>query len=97
MFKELNDVSIHKLLFEETLVRNSGTTSVRTKRVNLRTWVWDEIPIGTANARDVKRLTAVCDEFHAFESKMVHAADYQLTYVHTSIGRGAQTECKKYS
>ena len=31
----------------------------------------------------MKRLTAVCDEFHTFESQMVHAADHQLTYIPT--------------
>jgi type II secretory pathway component PulM len=31
----------------------------------------------------VKRLTAVCDELHAFEGQMVHAADQQLTYLRT--------------
>jgi hypothetical protein len=36
---------------------------------------------GTADARDVKRLVAVCDELHAFELKMVHEADHQLTYL----------------
>jgi hypothetical protein len=38
---------------------------------------------GTADARDVKRLTVVCDELHAFESRMTHAADHQLTYIRT--------------
>jgi septal ring factor EnvC (AmiA/AmiB activator) len=38
---------------------------------------------GTADARDVKRLAAVCDELHAFESRTVHAADHQLTYLRT--------------
>jgi len=30
---------------------------------------------GTADAKDVKRLTKVCDDLHAFELKMVHAAE----------------------
>ena len=38
---------------------------------------------GTADAREVKRLAAVCDKLHAFESKMVHSADHQLTYLRT--------------
>ena len=38
---------------------------------------------GTADARDVKRLTVVCNELHAFETQMVHAADQQLTYLPT--------------
>jgi hypothetical protein len=36
---------------------------------------------GTADARDVERLTEVCDELHAFETKMVHATEHQLTYI----------------
>jgi hypothetical protein len=38
---------------------------------------------GTADATVVKRLTAVCDELHAFEAQMVHVADKQLTYLRT--------------
>ena len=30
---------------------------------------------GTADATDVKRLTKVCDDLHAFELQMVHAAE----------------------
>jgi len=30
---------------------------------------------GTADAKDVKRLTKVCDDQHAFKLKMVHAAE----------------------
>ncbi len=38
---------------------------------------------GTADARDVKRLTAVCDELHTFETQVTHAADQQVTYLRT--------------
>ena len=38
---------------------------------------------GTADARDVKRLVKVCDELHAFETRVMHAADHQLTYIRT--------------
>jgi septal ring factor EnvC (AmiA/AmiB activator) len=38
---------------------------------------------GTADAQDVKRLTAVCNKLHAFESKMTHAVEHQLTYIQT--------------
>jgi hypothetical protein len=38
---------------------------------------------GTADARDVKRLTAVCDKLHEFEARMTHAVDHQLTYIRT--------------
>jgi hypothetical protein len=36
---------------------------------------------GTADAKDVKRLTAVSDELHVFKTQMVHAADQHLTYL----------------
>jgi hypothetical protein len=36
---------------------------------------------GTADAKDVKRLTRVCDDLHAFRLKVVHAAEQQLTYI----------------
>jgi hypothetical protein len=38
---------------------------------------------GTADARDVERLTAVCDKLHEFELRMTHAVDHQLTYIRT--------------
>jgi len=36
---------------------------------------------GTADARDVEQLSSICDELHAFETKVVHASEHQLTYV----------------
>ena len=36
---------------------------------------------GTADARVVKLLAKVCDELHAFESRMMQAVDHQLTYI----------------
>jgi len=36
---------------------------------------------GTADARDVKRLSAICDELHKFKAKMMHAVDHQMTYI----------------
>jgi type II secretory pathway component PulM len=38
---------------------------------------------GTADAKDVKRLTKVCDDLHEFKTKMIHAAEQQLTYIRT--------------
>jgi hypothetical protein len=38
---------------------------------------------GTADARDVKRLSEVCDELHAFKSKMTHVTEHHLTYIRT--------------
>ena len=38
---------------------------------------------GTADAKDVKRLTKVCDDLHEFKTKTIHAAEQQLTYIRT--------------
>ena len=38
---------------------------------------------GTADAKDVKCLAEVCDELHAFETRMIHATEHQLTYIRT--------------
>jgi hypothetical protein len=38
---------------------------------------------GTADARDVKRLSDVCDTLQAFQTQMTHAVDHQLTYIQT--------------
>jgi hypothetical protein len=86
MTRELDvDLSnFRKLLFEETSVRNPCSNSVRSKRGLIDILFYGmKYLFGTADVRDVKRLAAVCDDFHAFESKMVHAADHQLTYFHT--------------
>jgi hypothetical protein len=86
IFRDLdaNLRSFQKLLFYGTSVRKPGTTSVRNKRRLIDVLGYGmKYLFGTADARDVKRLTAVCDELHAFESKMVRAADYQLAHIHT--------------
>ena len=76
--------SFRKLLFEETSTRNSGNTSVRTRRGLIDVLGYGmKYLFGTADARDVKRLTAVCDKLHAFESRMTHAVDHQLRYIQT--------------
>lgn len=38
---------------------------------------------GTSDAQDVVWLTAVCNDLHASETQIVHAADQQLTYLRT--------------
>jgi hypothetical protein len=66
--------SFSKLLFEETLIRNP---SVRTKRGLIDALGYGmKYLFGTADARDVKRLTAVCNKLHGFESKVTHAVDH---------------------
>jgi septal ring factor EnvC (AmiA/AmiB activator) len=44
-------------------------------------WYGLKYLFGTADARDVKRLTAICDELHMFETRITHAVDNQLTYI----------------
>jgi len=81
---ELDVMSFQKLLYKETLVRNPGVAVVRDKRglINVLGYGFKYL-FGTADAKDVKRLTKVCDELHEFKMKMVHAAEQQLTYIRT--------------
>jgi hypothetical protein len=74
--------SFRKLLFEETPTRS--TVNVRNKRglVDILGYGLKYL-FGTADARDVRRLVKLCDELHAFETRMVHATDHQLTYIRT--------------
>ena len=50
----------------------------------------------TADARDVKRLAKVCEELHAFETRMTHATEHQLTYIR-KLDEIDQTEYGGYS
>ena len=74
--------SFQKLLYREPLVRGQETTNARNKRglFNILGYGLKYL-FGTADARDVKQLSSVCDELHAFEAKVVHASEHQLTYV----------------
>jgi hypothetical protein len=36
---------------------------------------------GTADAKDVKRLMKICDDFHVFKADMTHATEQQMTYI----------------
>jgi len=86
MTRELEDdlSSFRKLLFEEVSVRKPSSTSARSKRGLIDVLGYGmKYLFGTADARDVKHLAAVCDDLNAFESKMVHAADHQITYFRT--------------
>jgi hypothetical protein len=76
--------SFQKLLFDKTLVRTSSASSARSKRglIDILGYGMKYL-FGTADAKDVKRLANVCDELHAFETRVMHAADHQLTYIRT--------------
>jgi hypothetical protein len=83
MVKELdNDLrNFQKLLVEEVQSRNTGT---RNKRGVMNVLGYGmKYLFGTADARVVKRLSGVCDELHAFEAKMAHVTEQQLTYIRT--------------
>jgi hypothetical protein len=74
-----------RLLFEETeetLVRNPRDGNVRDKRglINVLGYGLKYLFV-TADGKDVKRLSRVCDDLHAFNLKVVHAAEQQLTYI----------------
>jgi len=81
---ELDVISFQKLLYKETLVREPGVTVAPDKRglINVLGYGLKYL-FGTADAKDVKRLTKVCDELHEFKAKMIHAAEQQLTYIRT--------------
>jgi len=83
---EMDLMGFKRLLFKETegtLVRNPRGGDVPDKRglINVLGYGLKYL-FGTADAKDVQRLTEVCDDLHAFKLKMVHAVEQQLTYIH---------------
>jgi hypothetical protein len=82
---EMDLMGFKRLLFEETeetLVTNPRDGDVRDKRELKNVLGYGlKYMFGTADAKDVKRLTRVCDELHAFKFNVVHAAEQQLTYI----------------
>ena len=81
---ELDVISFQKLLYKETRVRDPQVAVARNKRglINILGYGLKYL-FGTADAKDVKRLTRVCDDLHEFKAKMTHAAEQQLTYIRT--------------
>jgi septal ring factor EnvC (AmiA/AmiB activator) len=74
--------NFQKLLFEGTPMRSPSATSARGKRGLIDIlWYGMKYLFGTADANDVNRLAKVCDELHAFESRVMHAVNHQLTYI----------------
>jgi len=74
-----------KLLFERAPVWTpSASDATRVKRglIDILGYGMKYL-FGTVDARDVKRLAKVCDELHAFQTRVMHAADHQLTYIRT--------------
>jgi hypothetical protein len=75
---EMDLTGFRRLLFEETeetLVRDTRDGDFRYKKglIDVLGYGFKYL-FGTADAKDVKRLTRVCDDLHAFESKMIHEA-----------------------
>ena len=71
-----------QLLYDEESDRNPMVPGVRSKRGLIDVLGYGlKYLFGTADAKDVKRLAAICEELHAFKAQMVHAADQQLTYM----------------
>jgi len=81
---ELDVISFRKLLYHETRVRDPQVAVARDKRglINILGYGLKYL-FGTADAKDVKRLTRVCDDLHEFKAKMTHAAEQQLTHIRT--------------
>lgn len=75
--------SFRKLLFDDKQFRNPNV-GIRSKRglMDLVGYGMKYL-FGTADARDIKRLSSVCDELHSFKERMTHAIDHQLTYIKT--------------
>jgi hypothetical protein len=61
-----------KLLFEENQVQSSDVPTVRTKRGLINAMGYGlKYLFGTADARDVQRLSGICDKFQLMEAKMM--------------------------
>jgi hypothetical protein len=85
MVDELNNNLQHfkKLLFEETQGQSSDASSFRTKRGLINAIDYGlKYLFGTADAQDVRRLSAVCDKLQMIKTKMAHAIEHQVTYIH---------------
>jgi len=75
-------LGLRKLLFTEAVSGSSKLNNGRSKRglLNLVGYGLKYL-FGTADARDVKRLSDACDNLHKFKVKMMHAVDQQVTYI----------------
>jgi hypothetical protein len=75
-------LSLKKLLFTGTATKDLKPVNGRSKRglIDILGYGLKYI-FGTADARDVKRISATCDELDKFKVKMMHAVDHQMTYI----------------
>jgi len=72
----------HLLAEEVPTPRTVITKSARNKRglINVLGYGLKYL-FGTADAKDVLRLTRVCDELHVFDTQVAHSTEQQLTYL----------------
>jgi hypothetical protein len=76
--------SVSNLLSKEIPITKGKTNMQRNKRGLINFFGYGlKYLFGTADARDVKRLNAVCDNLQSFQTKVVHATEQQMSYLHT--------------
>jgi hypothetical protein len=81
---ETDLLSVSKLLSEEISIRNGKRDARRIRQGLINTFVYGlKYLFGTADAGDVKRLNAVCDNLQPFQKTVIHITEQQMTYLHT--------------
>jgi hypothetical protein len=74
--------SVQKLLYTGKSDRETDICDVRSKRGLIDILGYGlKYLFGTADARDIKHLTTVCEDLQVFKSRITHAAEQQLTYI----------------
>jgi hypothetical protein len=81
---EIDVRSVSKLLSEEIPIRNGKGNLRRIRRGLINVFGYGlKYLFGTADAKDVRRLNAVCDNLQSFQQKVIHTTEQQMTYLHT--------------
>jgi hypothetical protein len=77
-------LSVSNLLSEEIPIMKGRKNMQRNKRGLINFFGYGlKYLFGTADARDIKRLNTVCDNLQSFQTKVVHATEQQMSYLHT--------------
>jgi hypothetical protein len=80
---ETDLASVSTLLSEEIPIRIGKRNARRTRRRLINIFGYGlKYLFKTRDAKDVKRLNAVCDNLQSFQKKVIHATEQQMTYVH---------------
>ena len=79
---ETDLMSVSKLLSEEVPTGSGKIRRTRRGLINVFGYGLKYL-FGTADAKDVKRLNAVCDNLQSFQEKVIHTTEQQMTYLHT--------------